>query len=164
MKSNHRGPFLARTTCRMTGAVAAPAQVMGDKSKRALYDERMGDDPVFRRMTEHRRNAPGAQSRGQRWSGSSGNSTVVQQLDTLVLATPIISIMLHSHSVDKTRTDISISNIINSTLVGVSCQDSMGMIPTAGRFAGVTNNYNIVMSRGALYGAKFSVLKVFVPR
>lgn len=99
------GPFLARLTCRMTAAVAAPAQVMGDKSKRALYDERMGD-PVFRRMTEHRRNAPGAQSRGQRWSGSAGNSInstvsmIVQQLNTLLLATPIITVLLHSQSVD----------------------------------------------------------------
>lgn len=42
---------------------------MGDKSKRALYDERMGD-PAFRRRTEQRRRAQGAGGRNPRPGGA----------------------------------------------------------------------------------------------
>ncbi|CAM9143907.1 unnamed protein product [Ascophyllum nodosum] len=55
-------------------AIASAWEVMGDKSKRAMYDERMGD-PTFRERAEQRRRAQSTGSRGQRWSRAAGGRT-----------------------------------------------------------------------------------------
>lgn len=49
-------------------AVASAWEVMGDKSKRAMYDEKMGD-PAFRQRSEQRRSAQSAGGRNPRPGG-----------------------------------------------------------------------------------------------